>query len=80
MRAGAMPKRASPQQEGRPRVTGNLPPLLRVLGARHEDVAFAAGVHPATLSRVLNGRMSVTNETLQRIESAIRQVATQVSR
>ena len=53
----------------------NLPPLLRVLGVRHEDVAFAAGVHPGTLSRVLNGHIHVTTATLQRIEQAIRQVA-----
>ena len=55
-----------------------LPPLLRVLAARHQDVAFAAGVHPVTLSRVLNGRQTVSQPTLERIEQAIRQVAVQV--
>ncbi len=48
-----------------------LPPLVRMLGIRAQDVAVAAHLHPPTISRVLKGHQELSAPTLIRLEAAI---------
>ncbi|HUA76943.1 MAG TPA: LacI family DNA-binding transcriptional regulator, partial [Acetobacteraceae bacterium] len=43
-------------------------------GARIRDVAAAAAVSPAAVSRYLNGTLTLTRETAERIERAVRRL------
>ncbi len=49
----------------------NLPPLVKMLGIRAQDVAAAAHLHPSTISRVLQGHQKLSAPTLLRLEAAI---------
>jgi hypothetical protein len=51
-----------------------LPQLLRILSLHQADVARAAGVHEATLSRALHGRQRLSAPTIRRLEAAITQL------
>lgn len=71
-RFGEMPPSESLMSEEHPTSVAERPPVIRFQSARIKDVARAAGVSTATVSHVINGTKSVTDDTRKRVLDAIK--------